>query len=50
MARPIKETPVLKGGDAVRFLKAAANPQKVDEQTKAKMRKNYDFFKSKERF
>lgn len=34
MARPIKETPVLKGRDAVRFAQRTANPAPVSQSAR----------------
>lgn len=52
MARPIKETPVLKGEDAIRFWEAAENVVPVSEEEKqeaeilfqAMVAKNPDIF------
>jgi hypothetical protein len=43
MAKPIKETPVLKGKDAKKFLQRIVDTQdkKIDERTLAKMRENF---------
>lgn len=46
MARPIKETPVLKGRDAVRFAERIANPAPVSQSEKDAARKAYDAFKA----
>ena len=48
MAKPIKETPILKGKNAANFLKAvAANPnQKVSAETSARIKKNFDSLKA----
>jgi nucleoside diphosphate kinase len=46
MARPIKETPVLKGKDAVRFAKKIANPTPVSQSEKDAARKAYEAFKA----
>jgi len=32
MARPIKDTPILRGMDAVRFEQIIANPQRVSQE------------------
>jgi hypothetical protein len=48
MARPIKETPVLKGQDAIRFLSKINNSQKpkATQQEKDKIRSDYEALKS----
>ena len=46
MARPIKETPVLKGKDAVRFAEKTANPAPVRKTKKDAARKAYEAFKA----
>ncbi|MDE5555920.1 MAG: hypothetical protein K2J10_12165 [Muribaculaceae bacterium] len=46
MARPIKETPVLKGKDAVRFAERTANPAPVSEAEKDAARKAYETLKA----
>jgi hypothetical protein len=46
MARPIKETPVLKGKDAVRFAERTANPAPVSQSEKDAARKAYEAFKA----
>ena len=46
MARPIKETPVLKGKDAVRFAEKTANPAPVSQSEKDTSRKAYEDFKA----
>ncbi len=48
MATPIKETPILRGRDARRFMKAIANPQKVSRQEIERMRESAKMFKSSE--
>lgn len=52
MARPIKETPVLKGADAARFRKQMELSQKTRPSSEefARMKKNYDLFHSKAKF
>jgi len=44
MAKPIKETPVLKGKDAANFLKAVAanSKQKVSAEAAARIKSNFD--------
>ena len=46
MARPIKETPVLKGKDAVRVAAKTANPPPVSQSEKDAARKAYEAFKA----
>ena len=46
MARPIKETPVLKGKDAENFAKRMANPAPVSKAEKEEARKAYEAFKA----
>lgn len=46
MARPIKETPVLKGKDAEMFAKQIANPAPVSQSEKDAARKAYEAFKA----
>ncbi len=46
MARPIKETPVLRGKDAVEFAKRIANPSPVSREEKEAARKAYEQFKA----
>jgi hypothetical protein len=46
MARPIKETPVLKGKDAIRFAKNIANPTPVSQSEKDAAREAYEAFKA----
>jgi hypothetical protein len=41
MARPIKETPVLKGRDARRFAAKIANPVPISKEEREKMEKIY---------
>lgn len=48
MARPIKETPVLKGTDAIRFRKnMESNQKKVSAEELDRMKKNFELFQSK---
>jgi len=44
MAKPIKETPILKGKDADTFLKEVANntKQKVSAETTARIKRNFE--------
>jgi len=46
MARPIKETPILRGKDAERFAHRMANPAPVSNAEKEAARKAYDAFKA----
>lgn len=46
MAKPIKDTPVLKGEDATRFEQAAQSVVPASKQEKQKAKKAYDFFAS----
>ena len=46
MARPIKETPILKGKDAERFLRLMDEVQPVSKEELEKMRKDYEYFMS----
>lgn len=46
MARPIKETPVLKGKDAVIFAQRINKPAPVSQAEKDAARKAYEAFKA----
>jgi hypothetical protein len=46
MARPIKETPELKGKDAIRFEKIISKPAPVSKEWKESSKKAYEFLKS----
>lgn len=46
MARPIKETPVLRGKDAENFAKRMANPASVCKAEKEAAKKAYEAFKA----
>lgn len=46
MARPIKETPELRGEDAKRFEKLISKPQPISAQEKERARKAYELMKS----
>ncbi len=46
MARPIKETPVLTGDDAVRFVMDSQNITPVSQEEKEEARRVYDYFAS----
>ena len=51
MAKPIKETPVLKGRDAVRFLKNMKAPKAViSPEVMKRMKENYERLKAAEQF
>lgn len=45
MARPIKETPILFGEDARRFLKEMENVKPASEEEKQRIRKSYEKLK-----
>ena len=44
MAKPIKETPILKGKDAVDFLKDIENPEnkKITAEVAVRIKENFD--------
>ncbi len=46
MATPIKETPILTGEDAMRFLKRMDEKREVSEEEIARMKKNYELLMS----
>lgn len=46
MARPIKETPVLRGRDAETFARRLENPTPVSKEEKDAARKAYEAFKA----
>jgi len=50
MAKPIKETPILKGADARRFVENMATTKKVDDATRAKMKASFDRLNSMARY
>ncbi len=50
MARPIKETPVITGEDAERFLKEIENPIPEDPKEIERGREIYEYFKAKGAF
>lgn len=50
MAKPIKETPILKGQDAVRFQRQMANSVKISDDARKKMQANFDKIQSISRF
>lgn len=45
MARPISETPVLTGQDAIRFIERANNPSKATLEEKRAVKEAYQKFK-----
>ena len=45
MAKPIKETPILFGKDAERFLKEIANVKPASEAEKARVKASYEKMK-----
>ena len=47
MARPIKETPMLFGEEAKKFEMRMLNPEPVTEERKTRIRKDYDFMRSR---
>lgn len=52
MARPIKETPVLKGAEAARFrknLEVSQNTQ-ISSEEKERLKKNFEVFQSRSNF
>jgi hypothetical protein len=46
MARPIKDTPVISGEDARRFLEAMENVVPLPKEEREKMKKAYEWSKS----
>jgi len=46
MARPIKETPTIRGKDSIRFQEAMDNLVPASFEEKEKMRRSYEFMKS----
>ncbi len=46
MARPIKETPVLTGDDAVRFVLESQNIEPISQEEKEEAQRIYDYFAS----
>jgi hypothetical protein len=47
MAKPIKETPVLKGSDAQRFVKDIAASPKIKQEEVVKMKEHFKLFKQR---
>jgi len=39
MARPIKDTPILRGKDAIRFEEMIANPQPISQERRERIRR-----------
>jgi hypothetical protein len=50
MARPIKETPILRGEDAKRFREAIANPKRASQEKIDRMNRNYELAKKRATF
>jgi hypothetical protein len=46
MARPIKETPTIKGKDSIRFQEAMDNLVPASAEEKERMKRSYEFMKS----
>ncbi|MGI0105987.1 hypothetical protein [Salinimicrobium sp. WS361] len=46
MAKPIKETPVLYGRDAKRFVNENKEVKKISPEEKSKIRENYNMLRS----
>ena len=46
MARPIKDTPIIWGKDAERFLKAMENVTPISKEEREEQKKAYEWFKS----
>lgn len=46
MARPIADTPILRGKDAKRFREAMENVQPVSKEERERMKKSYELLKS----
>jgi len=42
MSRPIKETPILYGEDARRFISNHENPTQLSNEVKERMKRNYE--------
>ncbi|MDR1723542.1 MAG: hypothetical protein LBR84_06370 [Tannerella sp.] len=45
MARPIKETPVVYGKDAIRILKEIENPEPLPRERVEEIRRDYEQFR-----
>ncbi|GHT57305.1 hypothetical protein FACS18945_1260 [Bacteroidia bacterium] len=50
MARPIADTPVLRGQDAVRFMERMENVQKISAQEREEIRRDFEFMQSRANF
>jgi hypothetical protein len=50
MARPIADTPVLRGKDAVRFMERMENVKPISKEERAKMKADYEWVKSIAKF
>ncbi len=50
MARPIKETPILKGKDAERFVKRMNETRAVSDTEIRRVKKNYEYILSISKF
>lgn len=46
MARPIKETPILSGEDAIRFETMISQPNPISNEEKERARRAYEVMKS----
>ncbi len=46
MARPIKETPILYGEDARRFVARMKSPKKLSKEKLEQMQRDYEFIQS----
>jgi len=46
MARPIKETPTIRGKDSIRFQKEMDNLAPASAEEKERMKRSYEFMKS----
>lgn len=46
MAKPIKETPVLRGQDARRFLAETRSPKTISKEDSKKQKETFELFKS----
>lgn len=46
MAKPIKETPVLRGQDAKKFLADTRSPKAISKEDRKKQKETFELFKS----
>ena len=46
MISPIKETPILRGKDAIEFLKKINSSVKISPEEKKKLMENYEYIKN----